>query len=94
MASRADPARLPVALFAGLAPSGIARAADSSEFRPEANGFMTLGPQTRVILDGAYAQGKESGQASLDLATHLDVSLKPIRSQLQDDDWQRRRDTR
>lgn len=34
---------------------------------------MTLGPQARVFLDGAYAEGKESEQASLDLAFRYEV---------------------
>jgi len=82
---------LAVALSAWLALARTAHAADSSEFWPEANAFLTLTPQTRVFLDAAYANGKESDHASLDLAAYLDISLKPIREKLQTEDWQQSR---
>jgi hypothetical protein len=72
--------------------TGSARAADSTEFWPEVNGFVSLGPRTRAYLVAAYAEGKESDARSLDLAAYLDVSLKPItRRDLHDEDWQRSR---
>jgi uncharacterized protein DUF2490 len=83
--------RLAVALSAWLALGRTAHAADSSEFWPEANAFLTLTPQTRVFLDAAYADGKEADHAALDLAAYLDISLKPIRKNLQTADWQRSR---
>jgi len=52
---------------------------------------VRLNPQTRLFFDAAYADGKESEHASLDLAAYLDVSLKPIRKKLQTEDWQRNR---
>ena len=43
-------------------------------------------------MDAAYAKGKESDVASLDLAAYLDGSLKPIiRKEWQAEDWQRSR---
>jgi hypothetical protein len=83
--------RLGRALAAWLALANAAHAADSMEFWPEVNGFITLGPQTRLFLDGAYAKGRESENASLDLAAYLDVSLMPIRRELRTEDWQRSR---
>ena len=72
--------------------AGVAHAADSSEFWPEVSGFVTLTPRTRIYLDAAYAQAKESDIKSLDLAAYLDVSLKPIvRKELRAEDWQRTR---
>jgi len=71
---------------------GTVNAADSLEFWPEVSAFVPLNPQTRVYLDAAYARGKESDVASLDLAAYLDLSLKPIaREELQAEDWQRSR---
>lgn len=68
----------------------VAHAADSSEFWPEVNGFVRLSPRTRVYLDAAYAEGKESDTRSLNLAANLDISLKPIeRKKLWTEDWQR-----
>jgi hypothetical protein len=75
-----------------VAPGGVARAADVSEFWPEANLFYGLSPRTRLYLDAAYAEGKESDERSMDLGAYLDVSLKPIkRRELWDEDWQRSR---
>jgi hypothetical protein len=77
-------------LCQGLA--GVAEAADSTEFWPEVNAFLPLGPRARVHVAAAYAEGKESDTRSLDLAAYLDVSLKPItRKDLHDEDWQRSR---
>jgi hypothetical protein len=71
---------------------GVARAADASEFWPEANLFYGLSPRTRLYLDAAYAEGKESDEQSMDLGAYVDVSFKPIRRQeLWDEDWQRSR---
>lgn len=83
-------------LFASLSVcqslAGVARAADSSEFWPEVSGFVALAPRTRIYLDAAYAEAKESDTQSLDLAAYLDISLKPIlRKQLREEDWQRSR---
>lgn len=80
-----------IALLVLVLLTRTAAAADSSEFWPEANAFITLGPRTRAFIDGAYAQGKESDQASLDFAAYLDISLKPIKDEYLDDDWQRTR---
>jgi uncharacterized protein DUF2490 len=51
-----------------------------------------LNPRTRIHLNAAYAEAKESDTQSLDLAAYLDISLKPIlRKELQAEDWQRSR---
>lgn len=72
--------------------AGVAHAADSSEFWPEVSGFVALNPRTRIHVNAAYAEAKESDTTSLDLAAYLDVSLKPIlRKELQAEDWQRSR---
>ena len=69
--------------------AGVAQAADSSEFWPEVSGFVALSPRTRLFLNAAYAQAKESDDKSLDLAAYLDISLKPIlRQYLLAEDWQ------
>jgi hypothetical protein len=77
---------------ASLACAGSARAADTTEFWPEFNGFVQLNERSRVFFDAAYALGKESDVKSGNLAAYLDVSLKPIarmRRDLLTDDWQR-----
>ncbi len=72
--------------------AGVAHAADSSEFWPEVSGFVALNPRTRIHLNAAYTEAKESDTQSLDLAAYLDVSLKPIlRKELRAEDWQRSR---
>ena len=72
--------------------AGVAHAADSSEFWPEVSGFVALDPRTRIYLNAAYAEAKESDTRSLDLAAYLDISLKPIlRKELREEDWQRSR---
>jgi len=72
--------------------AGVAQAADSSEFWPEVSGFVALSPRTRIFLNAAYAEAKESDDKSLDLAAYLDISLKPIlRKHLLAEDWQRSR---
>jgi uncharacterized protein DUF2490 len=72
--------------------AGVAQAADSSEFWPEVSGFVALSPRTRIYLNAAYAEAKESDDKSLDLAAYLDISLKPIlRKELLAEDWQRSR---
>jgi hypothetical protein len=88
--------RTGIVLLAGLcawhALAGYAFAADSSEFWPELNAFVPMSPGTRIFLDAAFAEGKESDVQSLDLAVFLDVSLKPItRKELWTEDWQRSR---
>lgn len=76
----------------GQALAGVVHAADSSEFWPEASGFVALSPRTRIFLNAAYAEAKESADKSLDLAAYLDISLKPIlRKELLAEDWQRSR---
>jgi hypothetical protein len=81
-----------VSLGVALTFADAARAADSSEVWPEANLFYRLNPRTRVFLDAAYAEGKESDTSSLDLGAYLDVSLKPVLpGRLMTDDWQRSR---
>lgn len=82
---------LTLQVLACLTLAHTAHAADASEFWPEANVFVTLGPRTRLFLDAAYADGKESNQSTLDLAAYVDISLKPIRRNLQTEDWQRNR---
>jgi hypothetical protein len=72
--------------------AGVAHAADSSEVWPEVSGFVALSPRTRIFLNAAYAEAKESADKSLDLAAYLDLSLKPIlRKHLLAEDWQRSR---
>jgi hypothetical protein len=83
--------RVPVVLLACVAPGGIAHAADASEAWPEVSFYKDLNPQTRLFLNAAYAEGKESDTRSLDLAAYLDVSLRPFRKKLQTEDWQRNR---
>ncbi len=76
----------------GQALAGVVHAADSSEFWPEVSGFVALSPRTRIFLNAAYAEAKESAGKSLDLAAYLDISLKPIlRKELLAEDWQRSR---
>jgi hypothetical protein len=90
-ASRTRVALLAV-LCAWQALAGRVQAADSTEFWPELNAFVRLSPGTRIYLDAAYAEGKESDTTSLDLAAFLDISLKPIRRKdLWTEDWQRSR---
>jgi hypothetical protein len=82
---------LAMALFTSPTLTRTAHAADASEFWPEANGFITLNKQTRLFLDAAYADGKETDHPALDLAAYIDISLKPIVKKLQTEDWQRSR---
>jgi len=79
---------------AGLALTGSAQAADTSEFWPEFSAFKQLNERTRAYFDAAYALGKESDVLSADVAAYLDVSLKPIARMSTGrltDDWQRNR---
>lgn len=77
-------------LCAGSAATGIAQAAESTEFWPEVKGFVPVNKRTRVYLDGSYAEGKQSDSESLNLGAYLDISLKPItRKELMTEDWQR-----
>lgn len=79
-------------LFTLVLLGSTARADDPLEFWSELNGFFSISPGTRIFLDAAYANGKESESAALDLAAYLDISLKPIRSAyLEREDWQRSR---
>jgi hypothetical protein len=82
--------RLVVALL-GFTVVHAALAADSTEFWPETNVFLNLGPQTRLFVDSAFAKGLQSDQRTLDLAAYIDVSLTPIRKERQSLDWQRAR---
>jgi len=82
---------LSAALLAWLAPADTAHATDSSEIWPELSFFKKLSPRARLFFDAAYSEGKESDDASLDLAAYVDVSLKPFRKKLQSEDWQRNR---
>jgi len=80
-----------IALIVSLFLCSTVQAADSSEFWPEGNVFVNLGPRTRFFGDTAWANGKESDRTSLDAAGYLDISLKPRRKDRQTDDWQRDR---
>lgn len=82
---------LALALCAWLAPATTVRADDASEFWPEANLFVPLSPQTRLFFDIPYADGRESEHSVLELATYLDISLKPIVKKFRTEDWQRSR---
>ena len=82
---------LSVALLGCIFLASTAHAADGSEAWPEVSFFRKLSPKTRIFFNAAYAEGKESDDASLDLAAYLDVSLKPFRKSLQTEDWQRNR---
>jgi len=46
--------------------ANVASAADSSEIWPQVSAFVGLGPRTRLYLDAAYAEGKESDTQSLE----------------------------
>jgi hypothetical protein len=78
-----------------LALGGTAFADDPWEFWPEAQLFVGQEARARVFLNAAYAQGKESDQASLDMAGYFDVSFLPVgprrRRSLRTEDWQRGR---
>ena len=78
-----------VALFTSLFLTRTAHAADSSEFWPEVQGFLTLGDQTRLFLDVPYTAAE--GADTLELVAYLDISLKPVRKELRSEDWQRGR---
>jgi hypothetical protein len=84
-----------VVLCATVAPGGSASADDPWEFWPEAQLFVGLHPRARVFLNAAYAEGKESDEASLDAAAYIDISLLPVgprrRRALRSTDWQRSR---
>ena len=83
---------LAAALGAGLALSAPARASDSQEIWPGLSAYFQLGPRSRVVLDTAFTDGKESEVSTGEVAAFLDVSLKPIaRKKLQTEDWQRSR---
>ena len=75
--------------------AGTASADDPWEAWPEAQVFVGLNARTRLFLNAAYAKGKESDQATLDLAAYVDVSLLPIgprrRRAVRTEDWQRNR---
>jgi hypothetical protein len=79
-------------LCAGWVICRPALASDSQEFWPELSAYFQLGPRSRVVLDTAFTDGKESEVATGEVAAFLDVSLKPIaRKELQSEDWQRSR---
>ena len=73
----------------------MASADDPWEFWPEAQLFVGLNQRTRVFLNAAYAEGKESDERSLDTAAYLDISFVPVgprrRRAFKDMDWQRGR---
>jgi hypothetical protein len=72
--------------------AGGAAAADATEVWPEAAFFFGIGERTRLGLDAAYAQGKDSDTESLDLSVFMDNSVVPIlRKELRSADWQRSR---
>ena len=80
------------ALCGWLALSGVALAADNEEFWPELSAYVRLNPQTRIVLDGALAKGKESDVNSWDTAAYVDVTLKALEGKsLLNLDWQRDR---
>jgi hypothetical protein len=74
---------------------GTASADDPWEFWPEGQLYVGLNPRTRLFLNGAYAQGKESSNKTLDAAAYIDISFLPIgprrRSSFKTEDWQRGR---
>ena len=78
-----------------LALGDAANADDPWEFWPEAQLFVGLDPRTRLLLDTAYAKGKESDERTLDAAAYLDISFLPVgprrRRSLRTEDWQRGR---
>jgi hypothetical protein len=81
-----------VILITLVLPSGMARADDPWESWPEVSAFVGLNPGSRMYLDAAYAQGKESASQALDVAAYYDFSLKPIlRPKLTQEDWARSR---
>ena len=85
---------LPTLILGALvASSGSAVASDPWESWPEVSAFVSLNPQSRLYLDAAYAQGKESLNQALDAAAYLDLSLKPILrpSLMEQEDWARAR---
>ena len=84
--------RLLALLLAGVASSGQAVAADSSQLWPELSAYIRMTPQTRLYLDASYARGKESDTRSLDLTGAVDISIQPLlREHLRAEDWQRSR---
>ena len=83
------------ALCLCLALGGPASADDPWEFWPEGQFYFGLSPRTRLFLNAAYAQGKESPNQALDAAAYVDISFVPIgprrRRAYMDEDWQRGR---
>ena len=54
--------------------------------------FVGLSPETRLFLNLPYARNLDTGDATLDIAAYLDISLLPIlRPSLYTLDWQRSR---
>ena len=82
-------------LCGAFALGGTAFADDPWELWPEGQLFVGLHPRTRLFLNAAYAEGKESDESSLDTAAYLDISLLPVgprrRRALKTEDWQRGR---
>jgi hypothetical protein len=71
---------------------GVASASDPWEVWPEVWAFVKLSQPTRFLLDVAYARGKESPAAVVDMALYFDVAIKPIaRKVLRQEDWVRNR---
>jgi hypothetical protein len=74
-----------------LVPS-TAPAGDPWEAWPELWAFVRVNPQTRLLFDLAYARGKESPAAVVDMAAYVDVAIRPIaRKVLRQEDWVRNR---
>jgi hypothetical protein len=78
------------ALCAGLLTASVAFADDPWELRPEAQLFVGTGRTTRLPLNAASAKGKESDQAPLDAAAHLDISRNAFGFVLEGGCWDRR----
>jgi hypothetical protein len=74
---------------AALLLAGGARASDPWEAWPEANLYERLGPAARLYFVAAWATGgKEALTRTLDLAGHLDLTLKPFfLPSLAKEDW-------
>ena len=82
---------LALTLATMFAPS-VCRASDPWEAWPELSAYIRRSAITRLYLNMAYAQGKESPDRVVDLAGYLDLSIKPVgRKHLQSEDWARNR---
>lgn len=70
-----------------------ARAGDTTEeLWPELNLYVKTSDTTRLYFAAAYAEERDYPSGTLDLAGHLDITLKPIlRHSLRQQDWRARR---